>query len=77
MVDGRQVFVTPDTAYEDNSDDDDRRFHLNAMRTGDYVTVQGYRSGTDLTATRVERDDDDWSSYQYSSDDDGWDEYDD
>ncbi len=74
VIGGQQVFVTPETAYEDDSDDDDRRFHLSAMRTGDYVSVQGYRSGTDITATRVERDDFDWDSYRFSGDDERWDE---
>ena len=67
VVGGKVVTVTTDTAWEDDSDDDDRRFGLSAMRTGDYITVQGFASGNDITATRVERDDDD----------DDWDDEDD
>ena len=53
------MIVSPETAWEDDSEEDDRRFGLNAVRTGDYLTVQGYGSGIGITATRVERDDDD------------------
>ena len=59
IVGGQFVTVTPETAWEDDSDEDDRRFSINAMRTGDYITVQGYGSGSGITATRIERDDDD------------------
>ena len=58
VMGGQRVIVLPGTAWEDDSDDDDRRFGLDAMRTGDFITVKGYGSGADLTATRVERDDD-------------------
>ncbi len=59
VIGGQRVIVSPETAWEDDSEEDDRRFGLNAVRTGDYLTVQGYGSGIGITATRVERDDDD------------------
>ena len=56
VINGQRVFVTPETAWQDDSDDNDRLFRLDAMRSGDYISVQGYRSGTDIAATRVERE---------------------
>ena len=70
VIGGQRVTVSPETAWNDDSDDDDRRFGLGAMRTGDYVTVKGYVSGAGITATRVERDD-------WGDDDDDRDEDDD
>ncbi len=77
MIGGRRVIVSPATAWEDESIDDDRRFGLSAMRTGDYVTVKGYGSGTAITAMRVERDDANWGDGSDDDDDDDWSDWDD
>ncbi len=66
VIGGRRVIVSPDTAWNDESDEGDRRFGLSAMRTGDYVTVQGYGTLAGINATRIDRDDDD----EWEEDDD-------
>lgn len=56
VIGGQRVFVTPETAWDDNSAEDDRFFRLSAIRSGDYLTVQGYRSVGGVRALRVERE---------------------
>lgn len=75
VVGGRHFTVSAATAWEDDCDDGDRRFGLNALRTGDYVTVRGYGFGYGVTATRVDRSDYDGAEWYDDWDDDGdWDD---
>ena len=59
VVDGVPMLVTNETAFEDDSDDDERRFSVDSLRTGDFVRVRGYESNNNIVATRLERDDND------------------
>ncbi len=66
IVDGAVVTVTPETAYEDNSDADERRFHIDDVQAGDFIEVRGYTAESgEVVATRLERD------YASDHDDDG------
>ncbi len=58
-INGLGVRVTPETAYEDDSDEDERRFGVGNLRAGDLVEIRGYVSDDGVVATRLERDDDD------------------
>lgn len=56
-VDGIAVRVTLETAFEDDSDSDERRFGTSSLEAGDQVTIQASSSGGAMIATRLERDD--------------------
>ncbi len=57
IVDGAVVTVTPETAYEDNSDAEERRFNIDDVQAGDFIEVRGYTAGSgEIVATRLERD---------------------
>lgn len=56
-VDGMALRVTPETAFEDDSDSDERRFGAGNLDAGDQVAIQAYSSGGEMIATRLERDD--------------------
>ncbi len=60
VVLGVTVETSAATAFEDNSDADQRPFNLGLLRTGDYVDVAGGETaGSRLAAVRVKRDDPD------------------
>lgn len=59
IVAGTEFRMSADTEYEDDSDADVHRFGIDDIRTGDYVQVRGYAAGSNVIATRVEREDDD------------------
>lgn len=56
-VDGIAVRVTLETAYEDDSDSDDRRFGAADLEAGDEVHILANSSGGEMIAIRLERDD--------------------
>ena len=55
IVDHRLVRVTPETIYLDESELDDRRFHIGSVRRGNSVEVRGYGSAGMLNATMLTR----------------------
>ena len=57
---GIEFTVTERTRFEDDSDQDLRRFSLADVRTGDFLEISAYRDAEGrLVATKVEREDDD------------------
>lgn len=54
-VNGLPIRITSETAYEDDSDLDQRRFGFDDVRVGDVIEIRGYDVGGSLVATRLER----------------------
>ena len=67
VVGGVSVRVSPETEFEDYGDDDEHRFGIDDLRTGDYIRVRSYNDDGETIATRLERRDS-------SDDDDGGDD---
>ena len=56
---GVTVTTTSETEVEDDSVVDDRTFSISALRVGDFVEIRGFGDASSITASRLERDDDD------------------
>jgi len=56
-VNGTAIRVTHKTAYDDDSQASNRKFHIGDLSIGDLIEVRGYESDGELVATRLERDD--------------------
>ena len=54
-VDGMPLHVTPETVFEDDSDE--RRFGAHSLEAGDEVEIQAYSSDGEMIAIHLERDD--------------------
>ncbi|MDJ0939465.1 MAG: DUF5666 domain-containing protein [Woeseiaceae bacterium] len=65
LVGGILVRVTTETSYEDDSDQEVRRFTAVNLSVGDTIEVNGFEDGGAIVATRLERHNDRDDDYDY------------
>jgi uncharacterized protein DUF5666 len=57
VVNGTAIRVTGETTYADDSVASKRKFNIGDLNVGDVVKIRGYQSGSEIVATRLQRDD--------------------